>query len=96
MTAIPPIDPPPQGTPAPRTITFDWAEWLPYLDDMTATPEQKRALIESLWSIVMAFVDLGFEVAAPPETSGKLPDMSGDLARAMVNLKEKEGGHDTI
>ena len=95
MNRIPPPPSPDPDQVKSAAVTFDWADWLPYLDEVDATPAQKQALIESLWSIILTFVDLGFEVTPPPETSGKLPDLKGDLALAMVNLEDKEGLNET-
>jgi len=43
-------------------LAFDWQEWLPYFEDQDIPEAQKREMIETLWQIVVAFVDLGFEV----------------------------------
>lgn len=43
-------------------LIFDWQDWVPYLDDANATDAQKREMIETLWQIVVAFVDLGFDL----------------------------------
>lgn len=59
------------GTPGPA-LRFDWADWLPYLEDQDVPEEQKRALIENLWAIVVAFVDLGWRIDPKPETGAAL------------------------
>ena len=96
MTETTPPHPPKSGEDSKATkatVTFDWSEWLPYLADTDATPAQKRELIETLWSIVLAFVDLGYAVQVPPETRGQVPDLRADLALAMVNCDRKEAEH---
>lgn len=94
MTHIPPPPlPTPSGTEA-GAVSFDWTEWLPYIAEMDATEAEKRQLIETLWSIVLGFVDLGFAVKTPPETRGQVPDLRAELARAVLYSKETEGEHD--
>ena len=43
----------------PLTLSIDWDLFGSYLDDSDLTDDQKREFIESLWSIVVGFVDLG-------------------------------------
>ena len=94
---------PPRRPPADReggrpTLQLDVEEWLPYLDDPDATEEDKLALIETLWGIVLSFVDLGWTIETepargsnlPPETSGSSIDLTRALHAAMVNLDEPE------
>ncbi|MBU0641812.1 MAG: hypothetical protein KJ731_01920 [Alphaproteobacteria bacterium] len=62
-------------------LTIDWDAYLPFFEDSDIPEEQKRALIEALWSIVLSFVDLDYELggtlaqACGQEVSlAKLPD----------------------
>tara|TARA_R110002124_G_scaffold7493_1_gene42798 strand:+ start:62 stop:346 length:285 start_codon:yes stop_codon:yes gene_type:complete len=43
-------------------VTVDWEMYAAMLDGSDWTDDQKRELIETLWTIVLAFVDLGFGV----------------------------------
>lgn len=43
-------------------LAFNWQDWLPYFEDTDIPEAQKRELAETLWQIVVAFVDLGFEL----------------------------------
>lgn len=43
-------------------LTIDYALYEQYLEDSDLTDEQKREFIETLWNIIVAFVDLGFNV----------------------------------
>lgn len=43
---------------------FDAQEFYHYLDDFELTEEQKSELLITLWSIMAAFVDLGFGVSS--------------------------------
>ena len=93
MTETTPPHLPTHLAPAEPTLAFDWSEWLPYLADMDAPPEQKREMIETLWSIILAFVDLGYAVKSPAEIRGQVPDLRADLALAMVTCDGKEIEH---
>ena len=94
-----PGDGPDAGLPTaprrPRALTLDVARYEQYLDDPALNPEQKRQFIEALWSIVVAFVDLGFSVEAEEaqdeEACGKLteaPVAPAVLADDVVNLED--------
>ena len=55
----------PMSTPAKRrALTLDVDLYQGYLDDPELSEEQKKELIEALWSIIIGFVDLGFSVQA--------------------------------
>lgn len=70
-------------------VAFDWREWLPYLAEVDATEEQKRELIEALWSIVLAFVDLGWDVTAKPsQTCGQVLDLNALIAEFVVDSQK--------
>lgn len=53
----------------PPVLRFDWRDWLPYFEDGNIPEDQKRVLIETLWSIMIGFVDLGWSIAPEPESS---------------------------
>ena len=75
--------------PAPA-LRFDWMDWLPYLEDQDVSKEQKRELIETLWSIVVAFVDLGWRLNPKPEIGGEALDLKAVLT-AVDHADGKEG-----
>ncbi len=87
----------PAERPPPKLI-FTWEDWLPHLADTDATEEEKKALIEALWSIVIAFVDLGWEVGGDTEaphksgekTCGQTTDIKTALAAAVIDLTPRE------
>lgn len=70
-------------------LRFNWTDWLPYLEDQDIPEEQKRALIETLWSIVVAFVDLGWQLNPKPEICGEALDLKAILT-TVGNGKEAE------
>lgn len=68
-----------EGEVAAPALRFDWADWLPYLEDQEIPDDQKRELIETLWSIVVAFVDLGWQLNSKPEMCGGALDLKAIL-----------------
>lgn len=83
------------GPSAPTSLApalrFDWTDWLPYLEDQDIPEEQKRAFIETLWSIVVAFVDLGWQLNPKPEICGAALDLKAILtATDFGNEKDAE------
>ena len=80
---------PPPDTKTRPAITCDWEEWRAYLDHVEASDEDKRQMIETLWSIVVAFVDLGWDVTdAGKETCGQAFDLKTALEAAVLNSRE--------
>ena len=90
--SIPPA--PPEIEPKPRLkVQFDWRDWLPYVAASDASEEQKRELIETLWAIILTFVDQGWEVGSPTaetpdtelkESCGQDLDLTAALASAVL------------
>jgi hypothetical protein len=58
------------ATPPPSLIV-DWEAYLPYLEDQAIHEDQKRELIETLLSIVIACVDLGFGLHPAQQACGE-------------------------
>ena len=91
MTDTPPHTPPIQPDHPPRpTLRFDWRDWLPYLKDSDIPEDQKREWIETLWSIVIGFVDLGWEVKSTAETCGEEIDLKAVLEATVVNSENNK------
>ncbi len=70
---------------APGTaLSIDWELYGTYLEDSDLSEAQKREFIETLWSIVVSFVDLGFGIhplqQALPDGCEQLPDLIEILA----------------
>lgn len=80
-----PTQPPNEPSPnPPPQVAFDWQDFLPYLAEADLTEDQKRAFIETMWGIVLAFVDLGYEVRSPRETCGQALDLRAALQAAVL------------
>ena len=81
-------DTPPDFNPetAPPTLTIDWDAYLPFFDDDDITDDDKRQMIEALWSIMVSFVDLGFGVHPIQQVCGEGQDDLGFITSDMVSL----------
>jgi len=55
---------------APPTLTIDWELYGKYLDESDLSDAEKRKFLETLWSIVVSFVDLGFGVHPVQQVTG--------------------------
>ncbi|MEM6946397.1 MAG: hypothetical protein AAF565_21850, partial [Pseudomonadota bacterium] len=71
------------------TLVLDWVDWLGHLEGLDATEAEKSQLIETVWTIIVAFVDLGWEVAAT-KPCGQDLDLAAALRAAVLNSTEKE------
>jgi len=64
-------------------LIIDYAICDKYLKDWDATPEQKQEFADTLWQIIVAFVDLGFGVHPAQqvlqETRGQNEETEADL-----------------
>lgn len=58
---------------AQPSVTIDVEKYQHFLDNSGMNPEERRAFLEALWSIVVAFVDLGFGVHPLQEVCGQNP-----------------------
>ena len=67
---------------APPSLTIDWQAYAAMLEESDWSDAQKRELIETLWSIVVAFVDLGFGVHPAQQACGQ-PGIQPPAARWM-------------
>ena len=74
---------PKDATASTPTLSIDWDAYLPLFEDEDIPEEQKRALIETLWSIMVAFVDLGFGIHPLNAACGKSDE---ELAQAIASV----------
>lgn len=57
--------------PGKHSLEIDMERYQTYLDDPALTPDQKTEIIEALWTIITAFVQLGFGVHPTQLACGK-------------------------
>lgn len=93
MTSEESIDrPDPPGGPGKLpTLAIDWELYGRYLDDSGLAEADKRLLIETLWSIMVSFVDLGFRLSPIGESCGQAgpPDaIAGDAVPPVLHCRD--------
>lgn len=71
-------------------LVFDWQDWLPYFEDADIPDDQKREMIETLWQIVVAFVDLGFDLNPQQQSCGQTLDLKAVLQEAVLKSEMAE------
>ncbi len=79
------------GKRARPTLQVDIERYAPYLEDADITDEQKRELIEALWSIMISFVDLGFGIEPVQQVVSEILDAPVRDEPPVVKSKDK--GH---
>ena len=82
---------------APPKLTLDLEVYRPYLDDADIPDEDKQALLESLWTVIVSFVRLGWGIDAVSDAVKDRETACGQFAqneagspvssRSMVELK---------
>lgn len=91
-----------QAPPTRRALSLDVAKYQAYLDDTSIPDHRKKEMIDALWGIVVAFVDLGYQVSAEDanaeECCGK-PQVQGaqtapDRVESAGTLKHTGGTRD--
>ena len=73
---------------APPKLHLNISDWLPYLADSDASEAQKIALIETLWNILIVFLDLGWELGDGKNISGKDVDLTATLQAAVLHSED--------
>lgn len=46
----------------PLALPFDWKKYEHFLENSDLSDDDKRKLLEAMWSIIVGFVDLGFGI----------------------------------
>ncbi|MFC5583791.1 hypothetical protein ACFPOD_01605 [Nitratireductor kimnyeongensis] len=62
-------------------VTVDVEKYQAYLDDPNLNEEQKEEFLQAIWSIMVAFVDLGFGVHPLQEVCGQDSEESCPCAK---------------
>lgn len=77
-------------TAAKPIITVDVQKYQAYLDDPELSDAQKEEFLQALWSIVVAFVELGFGVHPLQEVCGQNEKSVCDSANTGADKVESE------
>ena len=75
-------DPPKSNCPS---IRLDIKDWMSYLEDKNVPEAEKITLVETVWDIAKAFVDLGWELDTAEENSGQSYDLTAALCAAVLH-----------
>lgn len=71
------------------TLTVDWMAYAHHLEDSTMSDDEKRQVIETIWSIVVSFIDMGFNVRSPDDACGQEakddPSTNSDVVPSIVD-----------
>lgn len=71
------------------SLSVDWEVYAAKLEDSDMPLDQQQELIETLWSIVVMFVDLGYDLHTIPQNCGEdeeaLDQDSTDLVSLLNN-----------
>lgn len=70
-------------------VTLDQALYERYLEKSDLTEEQKQEFLQTLWNIIVSFVDLGFEVHPAQQAEPKINPTENKDSQARCNLLEK-------
>ncbi|MEL7281856.1 MAG: hypothetical protein AAGK79_15970 [Pseudomonadota bacterium] len=100
---IVPAKPENANAPLSSGVTPDaFEEWLPFLDHIDATLEQKKELIQALWQIVLAHIDLqwsagqnsgGPNSGGQSPACGQMPELAQLISHIMVDCEGTEKTH---
>lgn len=72
------------------SLTVDWVLYAAMLEDSDMPLDQQKELIETLWSIVVMFVDLGFDLHPVQQICGELDDPLSDDPPDLLSLIQAE------
>lgn len=67
------------------SLSIDWELYASYLEESGLSEDQKRDFIETIWSIVVAFVDLGFGVHSLQQGCEQVAEMAPRLSPDMLS-----------
>jgi hypothetical protein len=73
------------GNISPPTLTIDWETYGKYLDESDLPDTEKREFLETLWSIVVSFVDLGFGVHPLQQVTDNACAQQAEIAKFIAS-----------
>jgi hypothetical protein len=82
---------PPNDKPMSRpSLSIDWELYAAMLEESDMPLDQQKELIETLWSIVVMFVDLGFDLNPVTQICGEPDDALSHDPPDLVSLIEQD------
>lgn len=88
--SAPDIDDVPSSTTNRPSLSIDWELYAAMLEESDMPMEQQKELVETLWSIVVTFVDLGFDLHPVAQICGEPDDPLSDTPPDIVSLLNQE------
>ncbi|RBW43863.1 hypothetical protein DS901_09025 [Loktanella sp. D2R18] len=74
----------------PPTLNIDWELYAAMLEDSDMPLDQQKELVETLWTIVVMFVDLGFDLHPTRQICGETGDSLSDDPSDLLSLIRTE------
>ena len=74
-----------------RALTFNAAKYEAMIEGLDLDEDEKHELLGEMWNVIVAFVDLGFEVKMqddPPETCGQSDTMPDGAGEAVLDCSD--------
>jgi len=62
-----------------RALTFDAQTYCEYLSGFDLSEAEQAQILEALWAIMVAFVDLGFQIHPVQHAAGRPDDMATEF-----------------
>lgn len=84
----------PDDPATPPSLTIDWEVYAAMLEESDLPLEKQKELIETLWSLVVTVVDLGFDLNPVRQICGKGEDALSDAPPDLVSLLQQEWRQD--
>ena len=75
---------------ANKTIEVELAAYLPMLDELEASEQEKLELLHSLYAIIRSFIDLGFRVDFSQQPCGQIEEKTGAALRSHIYSTHQE------
>ncbi len=78
------------NTPTRPSLSVDWEVYAAMLEDSDMPLDDQKELIETLWSIVVMFVDLGYDLKPTTQICGEDQEALADDSTDLVSLFNNE------
>lgn len=76
-----------------KALTIDYDLYATYLEDSDLTEKQKREFIDTLWNIIVGFVDLGFGVHPLQQACDQNLDIAALSSFSPDNVIDSDNQH---
>ena len=78
------------------SVHIDWQRYEAYLESSDMSEEDKRAFIETLWNIMLTFVDLGFGLDPTSQVCEKEPKIIHASDTDMIKSENSRASNQPI